>query len=178
MTQNDLFTLIRTTVTAGLTRFGVTGFEVQRSYQWIKQGAPFSNAVFFFPITDHRVGSPKQSSKWGGTQMQDTQKQIIESTFQVFARVNMGANGATVSPTASDVTHLVADVFMSDLVIMQLQAQNVGVLRVTDVVNTFEDNDKDRHEQVPFFEITLSYTNTRESIGAPIEFIEPGIHRV
>lgn len=178
MTQDQLFTLIRKIVLEGLARYGVTGYEVQRSYQGTKQGASTGNAVFFFPVIDRRIGSPKQSGSWDGTGQQATLKQMMEASFQVFVRNKGALNGQTITPTASDVTNLIADVFVTDLVIAELQAQNVGVLRVTEVRNDYEVNEVDRHEQVPFFDLTLSYTNTRVAVGAPIESIEPGIYRV
>ena len=179
MLQVELFTLIRKIILEGLERYGHTGYTVKRGYQWTKQGAPADPGVFFYPVFDRRIGSPKQLSQFDPINgMQTVQAQCIEADFQIYARVPTGKDGETLSPTSSDIAHLVADVFMSELVIKQLQAQNVGVLRVVDVTPDFEENDKGRHEQVPVFQLTLSYTITRVHVDNVVESIEPKIYRV
>lgn len=88
--------------------------------------------------------------------MVHTETQNYETTFQLSALATQ--NPATPSQyTASDLVNLCAYILQSNTAIATFEAQNVGILRVTEVRNPYFMDDRDQWEASPSFDFTLTH---------------------
>lgn len=158
MTDNELFSLLIATLQAGFTAQNIT-VGIRQSFQPTQQGAPSGPCVFLHKLGDHRYGTAQRSVVYSGTHGQGTltETQQYETKFQIDALAIQ--NPANVSDmTASDYVNTAALILASDLTVANFSAQGVGILRVTDVRNTFFMDDKSRNEASPSFDVVITHT--------------------
>lgn len=178
MKDNDLIQLFLPIINAGLVTLGYTGVVVKQTYEPTQQGVNTVPTVYFYKLFDHRYGFRKASDKWDevNSEMVHTEEQKYETTFQISALVIQ--DPANISYTASDLVNDVAAIMQSVATINTLEAQGVGIYRVTEVRNPYFTDDKDRNEASPSFDFTLTHTQTIVSTVPVIETTEFGIYRV
>lgn len=180
MTDNELFTLVRTIILAGLTARAVPGvWDVVRSNQPTQQGANSEPTVYLFKIgPDQRVGSPGTKYEYdaAGDAINVTENQIYASTFQASALVDESTDPAALTP--SDALNVVAAIMQSDDTVAQLHAQGVGIGRVAQVTNPYNTNDRDQFQAGSSFDFVLTYRRGFQTVAPEVTVFEDGITRV
>lgn len=149
-----------------------------RNFQPEQQGTPKGPTVFFVKIMDHNHGSPQRRDRLGvaGEIFDQTQAQLVESTFQFMALVPQRPSENDL--TESDVLNIVCGIIQSDAVIGGLRAAGVGVQRVVEVRNPYIVDDHDRFEATPSFDIVLThYRNITTTTPAAVAY-EANVSRV
>lgn len=148
--------------------------SLARNYQQVVQGAATQPWVWFVKVSDHRHGHAYRSNVWdeGASRMVHTESQVVETTYQFTASVP-----AASTLYAADLLQDVAGLVQSDGFLTALRAAGVGVQRVTDVSNPYLQNDQDRFESVPTFDIVLTHQRSRVVEGNVLQSIELGIYR-
>jgi E217 gateway protein gp29 len=156
--DNDLIKAFLPLINSGLIARGFADVVVRQSYQPTQQGADTGPAVYFFKVSDHRYGFPRRDSDWNiiNSQMVHTETEIYETTFQISALITQDPSD-TNSITASDLVNTVAAIMQSDSTVDSLNAQNIGILRVTAIRNPIFLDDRDRNEASPSFDFTLTH---------------------
>lgn len=179
MLDNPLFSLIRSVVTNGLLQFSDLTVVVARDYQPTQQGMTTGPAVYIHVIGDNRYGHPLKKDVWNedNQQMEHTESVIMETTFQVNARILVNPADTT-QVTASDLVNLVAQILQSDIAISTFREQNIGIYRITSVRQTYIQNDKDRNEISPSFDFTVTHDRSLQYVNNVVQTIEPGVYRV
>lgn len=172
MNDNDIFKLVIGIINTALTAQAVTAL-VKQSYQPRQQGVPTENTVFIQKISNKRVGFLARDDIWDmDTELfVHTEKQWIEATYQITALAIQDPNDSTLL-TASDLANVVAQIMQTDATLLALRAQNVGILRVTDVRNPFFTDDRERFEASPSFDFTVTYEQVYISETPVIESTE------
>lgn len=85
-----------------------------------------------------------------------TETQQYETAFQVSALATQDPAN-TESLTASDIVNLARYVLQSAATITALEAQGVGILRISDVRNPYFTDDRQRYEASPNFDFKLTH---------------------
>lgn len=172
MNDNDIFRLIIGIIRNALTAQSIDA-NVRQSYQPRQQGVPTENTVFIQKISNKRVGFLARDDIWDmDTELfVHTEKQWIEATYQITALAIQDPNDSTLL-TASDLANVVAQIMQTDATLLALRAQNVGILRVTDVRNPFFTDDRERFEASPSFDFTVTYEQVYISETPVIESTE------
>jgi hypothetical protein len=109
--------------------------------------------------------------------MRTEELQILEQHYQFMALVPQ--NPATPNqPTESDVLDAVAGIINSDSFLAAMQAQGVGILRITDLRNPHYTNDRDRYAADPSFDVVFTHTRSRADIVPRVVAYDAEIVRV
>jgi len=163
-TDNTLIQLFLPVIQAGLVADGFTTTVVKQSNQPTQQGIPTAPMVFFTKIYNRRYGFLGREDVWdsGTSSFIHSESQYYETAFQVSALVLQNPSDLTI-PTASDLVNEVACLMQSDATRAILNAQGVGILRITDVTNPYFVDDRDNFEASPSFDFVLTYLNVRTS---------------
>jgi len=177
-TENSLIELFLPIITEGLITDGFPDVVVQRANQPTQQGIPTAPTVYFYKMADRRYGFLGRQDNWDSVlnKMVHQEKQYYETTFRIQTLVLQ--NPKYLSFTASDLANEVASILQSDNTVTTLNAQGVGILRITDIVNPHFVDDRDNFEAIPSFDFTLLYLNDRISTTPIINSFEPGIYPV
>ena len=177
-TDNTLIQLFLPIIQSGLAADGFTGVTVQQANQPTQQGIPTGPTVYFYKLYNRRYGFLGRQDVWDENldQMTHHEGQYYETSFRFQALVLQ--NVKTPGYTASDLINEVACILQSDSTIVELNAQNVGILRITDISNPYFTDDRDNFEALPSFEITLLYLNDRISVDPVVDTYEYGIYPV
>lgn len=161
MNDNDVWQIIIALIRAQLDALGLTTVAVKQSYQPTQQGVPEGPAVFIHKIDAKRYGHPGSRSVYNMVDDDfDTTESIWRNpTFQVNG-LSVQDPTDTTQLTASDIVEITADILQSRSTRATLLASGIGILRIADVRVLYFVNDRDRHEQEPSFDFTLSYRRT------------------
>jgi len=108
--------------------------------------------------------------------MVHSEKQYYETTFRFQALVLQNVKNP--GYTASDLINEVACILQSDTALALLNAQNVGVLRITNITNPYFTDDRDNFEALPSFDFTLLYLNNRLSVTPSVDTFVPGLYPI
>lgn len=178
MTDNELFTAVRSAVLAGLTARGRNGWKVTRKYQPSQRGVNSAPTVYLFKVADKRHGSPKQTNRWDDltATMFTTELQQYETTFQLSALVTETEDPTALTP--SDAINEVCDMMQTEDGLASLRASGVGVLRVGNVGNSYDVNDRDEFAAQPSFDLVLTYQRSRTIATPAVVSIDPNLNRV
>lgn len=158
--------------------------NVVQSYQPTFQGTPTQPTLFIYKIGDQRVGFPEKKSKWivqnqdigtetenpittesgaliqadgsGQGVMQHWEVQRYLTTFQISALATQDPS-TPMQLTASDLVNYAVSVMQSDTFIAAIEAQGVGVLRISDVRNPYFIDDRGQFEASPSFDAVLAH---------------------
>jgi len=159
MNDKDMATLIRSQLKAAFAlRSELTGAEVARNFQPRQQGASSGPIVYFFKVNTHRHGHPAKLDIWDlntGTFVHG-EKQLCEDTYQFSAWIPQDPANVT-DLTESDILNMVSGIIQSDVVISAFKAEEVGILRVTEVRNPYIVDDRERFAAVPTFDVVLTH---------------------
>ena len=179
MTDNDLIKLFLPIINQGLITDGFMGVTVKQANQPTQQGINTNPAVYFYKIGNRRYGFLGRHNVWDeiAGEMRHEEIQYYETTFQISALVLQNVHN-TNNYTASDLVNEVASIMQSDNARATMMQSNVGILRVTDVVNPYFMDDRDQFEASPSFDFTLTYKQTRLSTVPVIEDVDLIINRV
>ena len=176
MLDNPLITLIIALILAGETAMGIPGTPVQQAFQPTQQGTNTQPTAFLTKLFDKRIGGQQVSDAWdeGTSRMISTRKQLYETTFQASALSVQNPADQT-QKTASDILNLVAAILQSPETIAAFQAQNMGILKISDVRNPYFTDDRDRFEASPSLDFTISHSQVLVLTGNPIDHTELNI---
>lgn len=157
MTDNGLIALFTSQIDAAIASAGWTFDSIQKD-QPTQQGQPTPGAVYFQKLFDHAYGSPMISkvSNFPEMTFTETDSQWYETTFQVSALVTQDPTNLSL-PTASDVANYVKMYIASRAARSVLMAQNVGMHRITEVRNPPFQDDRERYEYQPNFDVVLTH---------------------
>ncbi len=165
-TDNTLFSLIANTLDEATARAGWNYVTVQRD-QPSPQGAVTAGTVYLERQFEDRYGWPAVSSAYNapnpdippnpqGTYTK-TEKQWIEARFQVSSMVIQNPSDLTI-PTALDVVRYVAQYLNARPIVKKLKRENcVSVLKVGNVRNPWDKDDRDIFEATPSFDLVVQY---------------------
>lgn len=179
MQDNQLFAIIIGLITGQATIAGVPGLLVKQAYQPTKQGTNLAPTVYMFKVFDERVGSSfRQDIYNSGTQEFDhIETQQYASHFQLSALSQQ--NPATPSQyTASDILNACAYIMQSSLTINTLQAQGVGVQRITPVRNPAFVDEHGQFAFQPNFDVILTHKQVITSTVPVLESTIFGVYEV
>lgn len=179
MRDNQLFRLIVSALSSGLTARGVAGVAVMQAWQPTRQGAPTGPAVLLTKLPDVPRGHTKRDSVWDrdASIMRHVEEQAFESTFQVDALALQDPTN-TNALTAADIARAARAVMQSSVVLDLLYAQGVGILRIGEIRNTPFVDDKQRNEYSPSFDFTLTHTDAFISTDPVAESVECNVYTV
>lgn len=158
MTDNDLFALLISTVEAGLVAWPLPGFTVEQKQQPTQQGIPVDKTVYIEKLFDRAYGHAAVSytTNIDPDKLNENEKQLYQSTFQFTAQVRQRPEDITI-PTASDVVSAVRAIVQRRSTLRLLAAENVSVLRVSEIHNPYITGDQDRQEAMPTFDLVVNY---------------------
>lgn len=158
MQDNALFTLIISLINSMKADVGLSEVQIAQSYQPTQQGVNTKPTAYLFKIGDKRYGYPAFQEIWDAdseTMIHKTTQQY-ETTFQISALAIQNPKTPS-APTASDILNLIAYILQSSTIVAAFEAQDVGILRVTDVRNPYFQDDKGRNEASPSFDFVLTH---------------------
>jgi hypothetical protein len=123
-----------------------------------QQGANIDATVYVQLGPQRPIGFPKRTLTWDADNelMMHVQGQRMETTYHIEAWVPQSP-ATPDAMTEMDVLNIARFILTSDETIATLQPLNVGLLRVLNMPSLFIDDDREQHENVPFFEITFSH---------------------
>jgi hypothetical protein len=84
------------------------------------------------------------------------QLQQYESAFQISGLSTQNPADPN-QLTASDIVNLAASIMQSRTTVATLEAQGVGVLKITEVRNPYFSDDRQRYEASPSFDFSLTH---------------------
>lgn len=163
-TENQLFKIVGDLLTAGFA-MSVSPMQnviITKAAQSTQQGVPSGATVFMTKLPDYRYGSRGVKDVWvptdtmGGGIEQHTETQQYESTFQLNCLVTTLPSTPD-QPTAADLLNFAAYIMQSQATIDTLQAQGIGIERVTQVRNIPFKDDRDNFEYSPSFDFVLTH---------------------
>lgn len=184
MNDNALNALIKSVIGTGLTAMSIGGVTVAQNYQPTTQGAVSGASCYFFPVgPKKRYGWLERDDVWvpnvnpSLSKMVHSETQWYESMYQITC-LKIQDPADVSSMTASDLANAVASILQSDATRATLVAQNVGVLRITDIRNPPFFDDKGRNEYAANFDFTLTHEGTIVSETPIVEEFELDVYRV
>lgn len=179
MLDNQLIALIESTLIAGEAVAGIPNMPILQAFQPTQQGVNVDPALYLFKVGDRRYGWVERKDVWDedAEVMRHQETQQYETTFQISALATQNPKTPN-AYTASDILNLVAYILQSADAIATLEAQGIGILRVTDVRNPYFSNDKQRNQASPSFDFTLTHKQVILSLVPIINSTEFNIKRV
>jgi len=185
MRDNEIMRVLIPNLTASLVEFvASSNFAVQppivkQSYQPTQQGVPTCPTVFIHKVGDHRYGFPRKEYQWNEVKqrMVDTETQVMETTYQVNALyVQDPAN--MVQLTSSDLVNETAAILQSDFFLNILHENDIGMERITDIRQTYFQDDRDRSEASPSFDFTIAHKQVTIRNAPIVNSIVEGIYPI
>lgn len=157
ITDNDIYTLVIGILRDALTARSVNAI-VKQAYQPRQQGTPTQNTVFIHKKPNKRYGFLGRDDvlDLDNDVFTHTESQWIEADFQIGGLAIQNPADSSIM-TASDLVNLIATIMQSDVTRSLLIAHDVGILRITNIYNLYFTDDKERFEQHPVFDFTLTY---------------------
>ena len=177
MLDNALIALVINTLIAGEAIAGISGTPVKQAFQPTAQGANSQPTAYLHKLFDRRYGFLGRSDIWDSTQIVHTETQQYETTFQLSVLATQ--NPATPNQyTASDICNLCAAILQSSVSVASLQAQGVGIERITDVRNPSFLDDREQFEYSPNFDFVLTHKQIITSTTPILQSEELAIYTV
>lgn len=179
MLDNVLIKLIIATIIEQESIAGIDGTPIKQAFQPTQQGVNTQQTAYLHKIGDRRLGTPLRTNVWNElTQtMVHTETQVYETTFQISALSTQNPSNTT-QYTASDVLNLIAYILQSEQTINTFLAQDVGILRISEVRNTYFEDDRQRHEASPSLDFILTHKQIVASNVNVIQSTELNIEAV
>lgn len=175
MFDNQLISLIIDTIIEQETIAGIPGTPIKQAFQPTLQGVNTKPTAYMYKIADHPYGFPYVSDRYSNacSSMIHTESQQYETTFQISTLATQNPKTPT-QYTASDICNLIRYCLQSAHAVATLQAQGVGIERVTQVRNPYFFDDRYQNEACPSFDFVLTHKQTIVSTSPVItetEFI-------
>lgn len=166
MLDNDLIELLATRMELASATAG-WNFPVVQKEQPTQQGIPTEPTIFLEKLFDNLYGFAARSNDivtetddFGPfPQMRETDKQLIETAFQISAWVIQDPTNTNL-PTASDVVNYVSMFLRHRETIRAWAPLNVNLLRVTQIRNPYTEDDRHRNEATPSLDLILTHDRT------------------
>jgi hypothetical protein len=176
MLDNALIPLVISTIVAQEAIAGIPGTPLAQAFQPTMEGVNSQPTAYLFKVGDRRFGFPYRSDIWDmpTSRMIHTELQQYETTLQFSAL----AAQSPVTPaqyTASDILNLIAYCLQSADAVATLEAQGVGILRVTDIRNPYFTDDYQRNEACPSFDATFTH---KQIISSTTPIVDETVIRV
>ena len=167
----------------------IAGLSVAQNFQPRQAGRQSDPTIYFVKISHKRYGftgtrntyvpptdpPPPPPAPLGSFLHEEVQ--AYEQRYQFMALVPQRPSDPF-ALTASDVLDTVAGIIGSDACRAALQAQGVGILRITDVRNPYFTNDQNRFEADPSFDVVFTHTRTLESSVPKVQAYDVNVVRV
>lgn len=186
MREDDLLTLVRSMLLAGLPSYGAwfDQADVRSIFQPLTVGVASGPVITMQPgITRRRYGAVRREEIPAATPGDDfthRETQWWEDTMQIgamFRRDPTSADFAT-QPSAADLCRAASDILQSDVGLAALAVQRVRPLRVTDLRQTTFINESTQYERWPSFDITFVYPQIVDSSTPSASSISPAVGSV
>ena len=173
MQDSQLISLLRTNIITGQAIVGLVDIPVIQAFQPRQQGVNDEPTIFLYKVGDRRYGYPYQGDVWDtdSSTIVHTQLQKYETTYQISALAIQDPS-ITGANTASDILNLVACALSDITIINTFEAQDVGILRITDVRNPYFTDERGRFESSPSMDITLTHERIITSTSNVLEEVE------
>lgn len=180
MLDNQLISLIISTIIAQEAGAGIPGTSIKQAFQPTQQGVNTAPTAYMYKIGDKRIGLPQRSDIWrpddpadpqGPGIMIHTEMQQYQTIFQISALSTQDPANTT-QKTASDILNLIAYILQSSPTIQILADQGIGILNVMDVRNPYFEDDRQRNEASPSFDFILTHMQVVSTIGQEIDEVE------
>jgi len=177
--DNDVIIILGALLNSGYTALGISDVLVKQAYQPTLQGVPTNRAIFLSKILAPRYGYPGVTDTYNpGDDDFDTVESIWRSpTFQIAGLATQDPTDIT-SLTASDIVEKAADILQARSSRQTLLASGIGIQRIQDIREIYFIDDRDRHEQIPSFDFTISYRVTFQLKTPVVNTFEANINRV
>lgn len=173
MFDNQIIALVIKTIIDQEAGAGLPDMPIAQAFQPTQQGVSSAPTAYLHKVGDHRLGSPYRGDVYDPVKkvMVHTELQQYETTFQMNALSTQ--DPANVQQlTASDLLNLIAAILQSTATIQILNANGLGILRVTDVRNPAFTDDRDRNEYAPSFDFVIQHKQIVTTPGVVIESIQ------
>ena len=169
MNDNEALRVLIPLLRSGLVALGVSGVLVKQSYQPRQTGVEIQPTLYLHKIQAPRYGFPGRQDVFNGnTNRFDHTESIWRTpTWQVDGLATQ--NPANISQlTASDIVEAAADVLQQSVTRETLLRSNIGIERITNIREDYFTDDRERHEQRPSFDFTLTYRRVFSSTVPPV----------
>ena len=169
MNDNDVLMVLFPILRAGLINLGVSGVALKQSYQPRQNGVNIGPVLFLHKISAPRYGFPGRKDTYNpSTQTFDHSESIWRTpTWQVDGLSTQDPSNLN-QLTASDIVEAAADVLQQSSTRNALLVEEIGIERILDIRQTYFLNDRERHEQRPSFDFTLTYRREFASTVQPV----------
>lgn len=179
MLDNQLIQLFRPVILSGLSALGLSNVVVRQSFQPTLQGAESGGVVYFYKLFDYRYGSLGYRDEWDidNDVMRHVEIQHYETTFQINAMWIQNPSDVN-GLTASDLVNIVSQIMQQPSTFELFASNDVGILRITEVGNTYFKDDYNNFEASPSFDFTLSHKQIREINSPIIDRVEENVYQI
>ncbi len=177
--MNEIFKLVRGVLIAGFAEQGMP-VRVMQSYSGISSGPPDVTAIIMHHIGTERVGWQSRKGEVVGIAASVVEKQNVAETiqFNVVLPFVPPENETINTPTAQSVLTLASMILQSKPMLDALKPVGMGVLAVKAIQSNYIQNENERWENVPSFDLVICHKLTlTHSVGVVDEFTS-GIYRV
>jgi hypothetical protein len=164
MIDNALISLIASYLDAASAAAG-WNYPVIQKNQPTPQGLPYEPAIFLEKLFDKHYGFPAVSYAYQSTpdNFSTAESQIVETTFQISAFVIQSPENTTI-PTASDVVNYLRQYLSSRATIYNMRTNGVAIFRVTDIRNPYFQDERERFEANPNFDIICVHAREFDNV--------------
>lgn len=183
MQLNALYTLVRSTLLAGLIDRGLPTVLVRAIYQPQTVGNTSAPSITMQTILSQRIGALKRQEIQPvppATDLTHRETQWWETTLQISALARRDPNSPDFLslPGAMDICKVASDILQSDMGLAALAVERVRPLRITAIRNLQWVNESDQYEAMPNFDLVLSHPQITDSTTPPVQSFEPNFGRV
>ena len=169
MNDNQVLLILLPILNSGMVSLGVTGVVIKQSYQPRGNGVETDPALYLHKIRAPRYGFPGRKDTYN----QNTE--TFDHTESIWRTPSWQVDGlSTQDPaninqlTASDIVEAAADVLQQSRTREALLQDNIGIERITEIRELYFTDDRERHEQRPSFDFTLTYRREFPSTVQPV----------
>ena len=161
MLDNQLISAIIKQLNVGFTALSLSSIVVKQNFQPQQQGAVSVPTVYVHKISDERIGAVYRNNVWNTVSNTEvyTELQQYVTTFQISATATQDPSNAN-SLTASDIVNYAAYIMQNLTTLTAFENQNIGILKISDIRNPPFNDDRDRFEYAPNFDVTLTHQQT------------------
>jgi len=177
--DNTLIQTFLPIINSNLITDGYTTVSVKQANQPTMQGINTNPTVYFYKVHSNRYGFLGRNDAWDSVSstMIHSESQYFESTWQ-FQALYLQNPSTPDQFTASDLIQEISDILQSDSTRTTLNNSNIGILRITDIVNPYFVDDRDNYEAIPSFDIVFQYQNIRTSVDPSFTIFTTAIYPI
>lgn len=157
MLDNVLIPLLITNVKAVMTSIGQP-YPIIQKYQPTQTGVPTAATIFLYKLFDDMIGQPAKQDIWNldTEQFDHVETQQYASHFQMSALSTQDpANQSQL--TASDILNYARYAVQSAVFVAAMEGNGVGIFDVSQVRNTYFEDERDQFEASPSFDFVLTH---------------------